>query len=129
MPNYRRAWVAGGAFFFTLVADQRRKLFASAEARTILGAALRKCQRERPFEINAIVLLPDHLHAIWSLPRGDADYSTRWGLIKATFTKRWLAGAASETKISAARQSERRRQRACQVYVGMFVGGKPADRT
>ncbi|MDA0835068.1 MAG: transposase [Planctomycetota bacterium] len=57
----------------------------------------------------AIVLLPDHLHAIWSLPRGDADFSTRWSWIKKEFTKRWLSAGHAESVISQGRQDEGRR--------------------
>jgi putative transposase len=78
MPDYRRAWVPGGTFFFTLVTDRRRPLFRSLRARTLLGNVFRRCQGKWPFTINALVLLPDHLHAIWSLPPGDAAYPTPW---------------------------------------------------
>jgi len=49
-----------------------------------------------PFQIDAVVLLPDHLHAIWSLPRDDTSYSTRWAWIKKEFTKTWLALGGTE---------------------------------
>jgi len=52
----------------------------------------------RPFRIDAIVILPDHLHAIWSLPAGDADYATRWQLIKRRFTKSYLATGGEEVR-------------------------------
>ncbi|MEZ5948295.1 MAG: hypothetical protein R3C12_03490 [Planctomycetaceae bacterium] len=61
------------------------------------------------FETRAIVLLPDHLHVIWSLPRGDAEYSRRWSWIKKEFTKQWLAICDLETDISPARKKEGRR--------------------
>ena len=93
MPNYRRAFVPGGMFFFTLVTDRRRPLFESPVARQLLGQCFRECQARWPFSMPAIVLLPDHLHAIWSLPPGDSNYSTRWAWIKKEFTKRWLATA------------------------------------
>ena len=82
MPNYRRAWVPGGAFFFTLVCERRAPLFADERASRLLGSLLRRAQLRWPFTINAFVLLPDHLHAIWSLPAGDTSYPTRWGWIK-----------------------------------------------
>ncbi len=55
------------------------------------------------------MLLPDHLHAIWSLPPGNAEYSKRWNFIKKEFTKRWLAAGGRETEISDARRREQRR--------------------
>ena len=85
--RYRRAFVAGGSFFFTLVTEKRRPLFASAEAVDVLRCAFRSVHSTRPFALNAIVVLPDHLHCIWTLPPGDADFATRWRLIKTWFTK------------------------------------------
>ena len=109
MPNYRRAWVPGGSFFFTLVVHRRRPLFESEVARNILGSLFRRCQLKWPMTINALVLLPDHLHAIWSLPAGDSDYPKRWGWIKKEFTKAWLGIGGEEFEISAGRSRERRR--------------------
>ena len=57
---------------------------------------------------DAIVILPDHLHAIWTLPPGDADYSQRWGWIKKEFTKRWLALGEAEVSVSESKQKDRR---------------------
>jgi len=47
---------------------------------------------KNPFQIDAMMVLPDHLHAVWTLPPGDCDYSTRWMLIKAGFSMRILKG-------------------------------------
>ena len=77
MPDDRRAWVAGGTYFFTVVTHRRRRLFHEAAARILLGDAIRDCHRDWPFEMPAIVLLPDHLHAIWTLPSGDTNYDDR----------------------------------------------------
>ncbi len=85
--RYRRAFVPGGSFFFTLVTEKRRRLFVSADAVGILREAFRTVRAARPFELDAIVVLPDHLHCIWTLPPGDADFATRWRLIKTWFTK------------------------------------------
>lgn len=65
---------------------------------------MRECQKEWPFEINAIVLLPEHLHAIWTLPPGDDEYPKRWAWIKKEFTKEWLAQGGIEQPVSAQRQ-------------------------
>ncbi len=98
MPNSRRWHVEGGSYFFTVVTRNRQPVFSQKPAREILGHVLRKCQLQWPVEINAIVLLPDHLHAIWTLPPGDRRYSMRWGWIKKEFTKCWIAvGGAEET--------------------------------
>jgi putative transposase len=85
--KYRRAFVPGGSFFFTVVTEKRRPLFASADAVEVLRMAFRMIRSTRPFEIDAIVVLPDHLHCIWTLPPGDADFAIRWRLIKTWFTK------------------------------------------
>jgi putative transposase len=85
--RYRRACIPGGSFFFTLVTAQRRPLLASADAIAVLRTAFRTVRSTRPFKVDAIVVLPDHLHCIWTLPPGDADFATRWRLIKTWFTK------------------------------------------
>ena len=85
--RYRRAFVPGGSFFFTLVMQGRRPVFASAETVDVLREAFRSVRSTRPFELEAMVVLPDHLHCIWSLPKDDADFATRWRLLKTWFTK------------------------------------------
>jgi len=82
MPNYRRARVKGGTFFFTVVSYQRRPILCHDPIRGALRQAIRSVQTERPFNIDAWVLLPDHLHCIWTLPFDDSDFSTRWAMIK-----------------------------------------------
>jgi putative transposase len=109
MPNYRRAHVPGGSFFFTLVCERRVPLFADARARRLLGSVLRRAQWRWPFTINALVLLPEHLHTIWSLPSGDAAYPARWGWIKKEFTKAWLTPGGVEQEVSRGGKRERRR--------------------
>jgi REP element-mobilizing transposase RayT len=82
MPNYRRAKFEGGTFFFTVtLADRRSNMLVSHIDR--LRAVYREVQKSRPFESIAVCVLPDHLHAIWSLPRDDADFAMRWNLIRA----------------------------------------------
>jgi putative transposase len=85
--QYRRAFIPGGSFFFTLVTEKRRPIMASAESVEVLRSAFRNVRQSRPFEVDAMVVMPDHLHCIWTLPPGDADYATRWRLIKTWFTK------------------------------------------
>ena len=84
--RYRRSLIEGGTFFFTVnLADRRRDLLV----RHIddLRAVTRSVQQRHPFNIVATVVLPDHLHAIWTLPVGDADYPLRWALIKSAFSR------------------------------------------
>jgi putative transposase len=109
MPNYRRAFVPGGSFFFTLNTHDRHRLFHSAPVRRILGSVVRRCRLRWPFTIDALVLLPEHCHAIWSLPPGDDAYSRRWGWIKKEFTKAWLSIGGRERPISESRRNEGRR--------------------
>lgn len=104
MADYRRWRVEGGTLFFTVVVHSRAQLFTDAVAKQILGTVFRECLENRPFTMSAIVLLPDHLHTIWSLPPGDADYSARWGWIKKEFTRRWLSQGGKEQWVSESRR-------------------------
>ena len=87
--RYRRAFQPGGSFFFTVVTAHRRPVFATATAVDLLRDAFSAVRHQRSFAIDAIVILPDHLHCIWTLPEGDADFMTRWRLIKTWFSKRY----------------------------------------
>jgi len=86
MSRYLRPRVPGASVFFTVtLADRRsRRLVDHVGA---LREAVRLTMAERPFRIDAWVVLPDHLRAVWTLPEGDADYSTRWRLIKSRFSR------------------------------------------
>jgi len=86
MTNYRRARVLGGTYFLT-VALANRSSTALSDNIVHLRDAFAATRRERPFRCDAMVVLPDHLHAVWTLPAGDHDFSTRWRLIKARFTR------------------------------------------
>ena len=86
MSRYRRMYVPGGTYFFTVTLAQRGGDLLVREI-DALRKAVRVTRAERPFEIDAFVVLPDHLHGVWTLPEGDADFSTRWGAIKARFTR------------------------------------------
>ena len=85
--RYRRAKAKGGTFFFTVVTHQRISLLTEPEHAKLLRLSIKYVMDKHPFKIDAFVLLPDHLHCIWTLPDGDDDYSTRWRLIKGTFTR------------------------------------------
>jgi putative transposase len=86
MTNYRRSWTPGSTYFFTVnLADRRLDLLVRHHAQ--LREAFRHVRAHRPFSIEAIVVLPEHLHTIWTLPPGDADYATRWRLIKTRFSR------------------------------------------
>jgi putative transposase len=82
MSDYRRAFVPGGCFFFTVVTHTRQHLFDEAENVDRLREGFRRTMKKHPFKIDAIVILPDHLHTIWRLPENDSNFSLRWRLIK-----------------------------------------------
>ena len=75
--RYRRVYLEGGCYFFTVVTEKRRKIFADDNNIKLLRAAFKTVMQKRPFIIEAAVVLPDDLHFIWSLPKYDSDYSTR----------------------------------------------------
>ena len=87
MSNYIRIKQQGGCYFFTVVTYQRRQFLTDDFARQCLREAIKITRKNYPFQINAWVLLPDHLHCIWTLPSGDDDYSIRWNIIKTQFTR------------------------------------------
>ena len=92
MPNYRRARNAGATYFFTVVTAQRRPLLVGDDAISALRQSVAEVHRQIPFSIDAWVVLPDHIHALWTLPENDTDFSSRWGRIKAGVTR--LSGLA-----------------------------------
>lgn len=86
MPNYRRIFVPGGDYFFTVNLLDRRQALLKKNIGA-LRAAYGYVQKYHPFETSAICILPDHLHCVWRLPPGDADYPVRWRLLKSRFSK------------------------------------------
>lgn len=109
MPNFRRYRVEGATYFFTVVTDGREPLLCTEAARSLLRGLLTDCRERWPYKMHAIVLLPDHLHTLWTLPENDADYSRRWGWIKKEFTKGWLAAGNPERPVSPGRVNKRQR--------------------
>lgn len=87
MPNYRRAVAPGGTFFFTVVTGQRHPWLIENGNPQRLGNIMREAQSRWPFESIASALLADHMHAVWTLPSGDSDFSKRWAWIKKEMTK------------------------------------------
>jgi putative transposase len=86
MPNYRRAFVPGGTWFFTVTVLDRRSRLLTDQIH-LLRESIRATRARYPFVIDAMVILPDHIHAIWTLPEDQADFSMRWRLIKARFAR------------------------------------------
>jgi putative transposase len=104
MPQYRRVFIPGGCYFFTVnLLDRNARLLV--EYIDSLRIAVRETQRRFPFEIDAMVILPDHIHAIWTLPPGDSDFSVRWRWIKIRFSRTIPKGE----QLSAVRRARRER--------------------
>ena len=88
MSNYRRANIRGGTYFFTVNTLYRMPILTEAPVRAALRDAIAQTRLSHPFTIGAWVLMPDHLHCIWTLPPGDADFSVRWSMIKRLVSQR-----------------------------------------
>ena len=111
MPNYRRMRVDGGCWFFTVnLADRRSGLLV--ERADLLNASMEKVRQRYPFDVDAFVILPDHLHSIWTLPPGDSDFSMRWRLIKTHFVKE-LPPTEPRSSVNVARGERAVWQRRC----------------
>ena len=104
MVRYRRNFIAGGSFFFTVnLAERQQRLLI--EHVDLLRRAFREVRTRHPFSVEAIVILPDHMHAIWTLPEADCDFAVRWRLIKSMFSR----GLPSGERISASRAAKSER--------------------
>jgi len=104
MPEYRRAKTKGATFFFTVVTNQRRPILTTEIVRKALRQGIQRARQTLPFKIEAWVLLPDHLHAIWTLPADDDNYSSRWAIIKRQVSKICLKQFNQLEKISNSRE-------------------------
>ncbi|UZR30413.1 REP-associated tyrosine transposase [Methylococcus mesophilus] len=104
MPNYIRAYVPGGSYFFTVALLERHRRLLT-EHIDVLREAFRSVRNQRPFRIDAVVILPEHLHCLWTLPPNDADFSIRWRLIKSSFARAMAPGE----RLSARRQVKQER--------------------
>lgn len=82
MSHYRRSNAPGASYFFTVVTHRRQPILCDEAVRNTLRSAIEKVRVAHPFSIDAWVLLPDHLHCVWTLPAGDCDFSSRWAAIK-----------------------------------------------
>ncbi len=105
MPNYRRWRMDGGVFFFTIVMYRRRRLLTSPKSRQMLHEAFDEARSHHPFEIDGLVLIPDHIHMLMRLPDGEDDYSRRISAMKRNFTERFLS-CESETAQSDGRSNQ-----------------------
>ena len=104
--DYVRAIVPGGTFFFTLVTHQRTPLFQGEVARQCLHEAIEWVRQRHPFRIEGMVLLPDHLHCMWTLPQDDHDFSTRWRKVKEHFTRTMRARGVAPRAVPSGKSSK-----------------------
>ena len=95
MVQYRRNFVPGGTYFFTVTLADRRASLLKDHADALL-AAIRRIRDLHPWQTDAMVILSDHLHAIWTLPDSDTDYTSRWRMMKALFTRTLRDRAATD---------------------------------
>jgi putative transposase len=100
MTNYRRIYRPGATWFFTVNLAERKENRRLVENIDGLRNAFDLVKTRHPFKIDAVVILPEHLHCIWTLPPNDTDFSTRWGLIKASFSR----AIEKDERISPSRQ-------------------------
>jgi len=107
MSRYRREWLEGGVFFFTVVTHERRPTLATELGLRCLRYAWRETVSTMPFDTDAVCILPDHLHTVWSLPEGDRDYSARWRKLKGLFTREYRIHGGMEGKRNASRLRSR----------------------
>lgn len=101
-------WIPGGTYFFTVVTYNRLPILTLPECRKLLRHAWRDVNHRFPFTTNAICLLPDHLHCIWTLPDDDADFAIRWKEIKRLFTREYTRtiGFGDKRNVSRTRRGE-----------------------
>ncbi len=109
MADYRRNFVPGGTYFFTVVAAGRRPILTTELGRACLHEAVDAVLTMFPFKLVATVLLPDHLHAVWTLPAGDDRYPLRWQRIKELFTRRYVSQGGQELPRSKSRRHKKER--------------------
>lgn len=106
MPNYRRANAEGACYFFTVNTLHRQPILVNEDVRVALREAIKTTRTTLPFTIDAWVLLPDHLHCLWTLPSGDADFATRWKLIKTKVTQQCGVGLMRDELMTSRRKKK-----------------------
>jgi len=107
MPDYRRAYLNGGTFFFTVVCYRRNSIVREEAAIDLLWRCFQATMAMYPFRVDASVILPDHLHIIWTLPENDSDFSTRWKRIKSAFSRHYHGYTIEDISESMRRKKEK----------------------
>ncbi|UJS04093.1 REP-associated tyrosine transposase [Cylindrospermopsis raciborskii] len=105
--EYRRAKTPGATYFFTLVTYCRRPILGKSENIDLLREAFRYVMKNYQFKIDAIVILPEHLHCLWTLPENDGDFSTRWRLIKSYFSRKYQVSCQGTMTLSQEQKGEK----------------------
>ena len=107
MPNYRRSYLKGGTYFFTVATYRRHPIFKKESAVELLMACFKLVSAEYPFRVDAMVILPDHLHCIWTLPDSDFDFSVRWKRLKACFSRNYACSRKADVSESMHKKREK----------------------
>ncbi|MFQ6758418.1 MAG: transposase [Deltaproteobacteria bacterium] len=106
--QYRRSRAKGAAFFFTVVTHGRRRFLCDETNIKLIREAFQHVVTRHPFTVDAFVLLPDHLHCIWTLPENDSDFSMRWRQIKSYFSRKCrdkFKGGQADALLSTGKQA------------------------
>jgi putative transposase len=105
MADYRRIFIPNATWFFTVNLTERKNNRLLVDNIDLLGECFRYVRQQKPFHANAIVILPDHLHCIWTVPPNDSNYSIRWNMLKGRFSR----AIDKSEQISKSRLSRRER--------------------
>jgi putative transposase len=105
--NYKRSIDKGASFFFTVVTHDRRPILSSSKTAALLMDSFAHVRASRPFTMDAFVVLPDHIHCVWTLPPDDSDFPTRWRLIKSRFARTYGDRTEERIPLSRLRKGER----------------------
>ena len=107
MPEYRRVKTEGGTYFFTVITHLRQPILTTDIVRRALREGIQRTRQSLPFKIEAWVLLPDHLHAVWTLPLEDNNYAARWAIIKRQVSLRYGRQGNDLKQLSDSRQKRK----------------------
>jgi putative transposase len=107
MPEYRRIRTEGATCFFTVVTYQRQRILCHPKSLKAIKGGFADVASRLPFQTDAWVILPDHIHAVWTLPEGDSDYSTRWAIIKKDLSKHLRSLVNADAALTRSRMSHR----------------------
>lgn len=106
MATFRRALTPGATWFFTVVTQDRWPILTQPALLYALRLAFREVRQAHPYTLDAVVLLPDHLHCVWTLPEGDADYARRWNILKRLVSQRAREHLPGPANASQAKRGE-----------------------